>query len=454
MTSSREFAAIVLAAGKGTRMKSRTHKVLHPIAGRPMLDHLLATVDALQPTRKVVVVGAGRDQLEQALGGRADTCLQEPQLGTGHAVQQAEESLSGHTGDVLVLYGDVHFVKGETMQAMLDRLHAEDAPKVVVLGFEPDEPGHYGRVIADADGRIEKMVEFKDASDEERACRLCNSGVMAARSADMFDLLRRVGNDNAQGEYYLVDIVNIANADGDTCAVISAEAPEEVTGINSRAELAAAEAQRQREQREHWMAEGVTLRAPETVFFSYDTELAPDVTIDPNVVFGPGVRVATGAHIKSFSHLEGARVGEGAQVGPYARLRPGAVMGKDSFVGNFVEMKKATLGEGAKASHLTYLGDAEVGAGANIGAGTITCNYDGYFKHKTVIGERAFIGSNSALIAPVRIGADAIVAAGSAVSRDVGDGDLRMVRGEQVVKPGWADRFHDAMKKKKAAAKK
>ncbi|BBI21433.1 bifunctional protein GlmU [Qipengyuania flava] len=454
MTSSREFAAIVLAAGKGTRMKSRTHKVLHPIAGRPMLDHLLATVDALQPTRKVVVVGAGRDQLEQALGERADTCLQEPQLGTGHAVQQAEESLSEHTGDVLVLYGDVPFVKGETMRAMLDRLHAEDAPKVVVLGFEPDEPGHYGRVIADADGRIEKMVEFKDASDEERACRLCNSGVMAARGADMFDLLRRVGNDNAQGEYYLVDIVNIANADGDTCAVISAEAPEEVTGINSRAELAAAEAQWQREQREHWMAEGVTLRAPETVFFSYDTELAPDVTIDPNVVFGPGVSVATGAHIKSFSHLEGARVGEGAQVGPYARLRPGAVMEKDSFVGNFVEMKKATLGEGAKASHLTYLGDAEVGAGANIGAGTITCNYDGYFKHKTVIGERAFIGSNSALIAPVRIGADAIVAAGSAVSRDVGDGDLRMVRGEQVVKPGWADRFHDAMKKKKAAAKK
>lgn len=454
MTSSREFAAIVLAAGKGTRMKSRTHKVLHPIAGRPMLDHLLATVDALQPTRKVVVVGAGRDQLEQALGGRADTCLQEPQLGTGHAVQQAEESLSGHTGDVLVLYADVPFVKGETMRAMLDRLHAEDAPKVVVLGFEPDEPGHYGRVIANADGRIEKMVEFKDASDEERACRLCNSGVMAARGADMFDLLRRVGNDNAQGEYYLVDIVNIANADGDTCAVISAEAPEEVTGINSRAELAAAEAQWQREQREHWMAEGVTLRAPETVFFSYDTELAPDVTIDPNVVFGPGVTVAAGAHIKSFSHLEGASVGEGAQVGPYARLRPGAVMEKDSFVGNFVEMKQATLGEGAKASHLSYLGDAEVGAGANIGAGTITCNYDGYFKHRTVIGDRAFIGSNSALIAPVRIGADAIVAAGSAVSRDVGDGDLRMVRGEQVVKPGWADRFHDAMKKKKAAAKK
>ena len=337
---------------------------------------------------------------------------------------------------------------------MLDRLHAEDRPKVVVLGFEPDDPGHYGRVIADADGRIDKMVEFKDASEEERACRLCNSGVMAARSADMFELLRRVGNDNAQGEYYLVDIVNIANADGDSCAVVSADTPAEVTGINSRAELARAEAQWQELKREEAMTEGVTLTAPDTVFFSWDTDLAADVTVEPHVVFGPGVSVARGARIRAFSHLEGARVGEGCSVGPYARLRPGAVMEKDSFVGNFVEMKQATLGEGAKASHLTYLGDAEVGAGANIGAGTITCNYDGYFKHKTVIGERAFIGSNSALIAPVRIGTDAIVAAGSAVSRDVGDGDLRMVRGEQVVKPGWADRFHDAMKKKKAADRK
>ncbi|MFW2351526.1 bifunctional UDP-N-acetylglucosamine diphosphorylase/glucosamine-1-phosphate N-acetyltransferase GlmU [Qipengyuania sp.] len=454
MSTHREFAAVILAAGKGTRMKSDLHKVLHPIAGRPMLDHLLASVDALKPAKKVVVVGAGREQLEAALGDSAETCLQEPQLGTGHAVQQAEDSLAGHTGDVLVLYGDVPFVKGETMQAMLDRLHAEDRPKVVVLGFEPDEPGHYGRVIADADGRIEKMVEFKDATEEERACRLCNSGVMAARGADLFDLLRRVGNDNAQGEYYLVDIVNVANADGDGCAVISADTPEEVTGINSRAELARAEAQWQELKREEAMEGGVTLTAPETVFFSWDTELAADVTVEPHVVFGPGVSVARGARIRAFSHLEGASVGEDCSVGPYARLRPGAVMEKGAFVGNFVEMKQAVLGEGAKASHLTYLGDAEVGAGANIGAGTITCNYDGYFKYKTVIGERAFIGSNSALIAPVRIGADAIVAAGSAVSRDVGDGDLRMVRGEQVVKPGWADRFHDAMKKKKAAEKK
>ena len=452
--TSREFAAIILAAGKGTRMKSDLHKVLHPIAGRPMLKHLMASVDSLSPARKVVVVGSGREQVEAELGDIARTCLQEPQLGTGHAVQQAEEELAGFTGDVLVLYGDVPFVKGETMQAMLDRLHEADRPKVVVLGFEPDDALSYGRVIADAEGRIAKMVEFKDASEEERGCRLCNSGLMAARAEDMFALLRRVGNDNAQGEYYLPDIVNISIADGETCAAVSTRDPGEVAGINSRAELAAAEGLWQAEQREHWMREGVTLKAPETVFFSYDTQLDRDVVVDQNVVFGPGVSVAKGAHIKAFSHLEGARVGEKAQVGPYARLRPGAVMEEGSFVGNFVEMKKATLGPGAKASHLTYLGDAEVGAGANIGAGTITCNYDGYFKYKTVIGERAFIGSNSALIAPISIGADAIVAAGSAVSRDVADGEMRMVRADQLVKPGWADRFHDTMKKKKAAAKK
>ena len=454
MTTGHDFAAVILAAGKGTRMKSELHKVLHPIAGRPMLHHLMAQVDALFPARKVVVVGSGREQIEAALGADARTCVQDPQLGTGHAVQQAAGELEGFRGDVLVLYGDVPFVKGETMQAMLDRLHAEDAPKVVVLGFEPDDALAYGRVIADAEGRIAKMVEFKDADETERGCRLCNSGLMAARAEDMFALLDRVGNDNAQGEYYLPDIVNIAIADGDVCAAVTTADPGEVAGVNSRAELAAAEAVWQAEQREHWMAEGVTLRAPDTVFFSFDTELAPDVVVEQNVVFGPGVSVAKRARIKSFSHIEGATIGEGAQVGPFARLRPGAVMEKDSFVGNFVEMKAAVLGEGAKASHLTYLGDAEVGAGANIGAGTITCNYDGYFKYRTTIGPRAFIGSNSALIAPVRIGADAIVAAGSAVSRDVADGEMRMVRGEQLVKPGWADRFHDTMKKKKAAAKK
>lgn len=448
------IAAVILAAGKGTRMKSSLHKVLHPIAGRPMLDHLMASVAALEPARQVVVVGSGREQLEAALGDRAQTCLQEPQLGTGHAVQQAEAALAGFGGDVLVLYGDVPFVRPETMQRMLDRLHAPDAPAVVVLGFEPDDTLQYGRVIADDQGRIRKMVEHKDASEAERACRLCNSGLMAARAADLFGLLARVGNDNAQGEYYLVDVVNVANADGRHSAVVVTDEPDEVQGINSRGELAQAEARWQRLKRDAMMAGGVSLVAPETVFFSHDTQIAADVSVEPHVVFGPGVHIASGARIRAFSHLEGATVGEGCEVGPYARLRPGSVMEQGSKVGNFVEMKKATLGPGAKANHLTYLGDAEVGAGANIGAGTITCNYDGYFKYKTVIGERAFIGSNSALIAPVTIGADAIVAAGSAVSRDVAPGELRMVRGEQLVKDGWADRFHDAMKKKKAAAKK
>ncbi|MCP5396530.1 MAG: bifunctional UDP-N-acetylglucosamine diphosphorylase/glucosamine-1-phosphate N-acetyltransferase GlmU [Sphingomonadaceae bacterium] len=449
-----EIAAIILAAGKGTRMKSDLHKVLHPIAGRAMLDHLMASVAELEPARQVVVVGSGREQIEAAVTGRADTCLQEPQLGTGHAVQQAESTLAGFCGDVLILYGDVPFVSADTMRAMIERLHGDDNPAVVVLGFEPEDTLQYGRVVADTNGKITKMVEFKDASEVERACRLCNSGLMAARSSDLFALLARVGNDNAQGEYYLPDIVNIAIADGRSCAAVKTGDPDEVAGINSRAELAEAEGRWQQKRRAQAMADGVSLVAPETVFFSYDTQLGRDVTVEPNVVFGPGVTVADHVTIHAFSHLEGATLHEKAEIGPYARLRPGAVLEEGAKIGNFVEMKKAVLGKGAKANHLTYLGDAEVGAGANIGAGTITCNYDGYFKHKTIIGPRAFIGSNSALIAPVKIGADAIVAAGSAVSRDVADGDLRMVRGEQIVKPGWADRFHDAMKKKKAATKK
>ena len=448
------LAVVTLAAGKGTRMKSDLHKVLHPIAGRPMIEHLLASVAELAPERQVVVVGSGREQLEKQLGGRAAIAVQEPQLGTGHAVQQAEGALAGFSGDVLILYGDVPFVSAATMRAMLDRLHAPDAPEVVVLGFEPAETLQYGRVLAHADGRIAKMVEHKDASEAERACRLCNSGLMAVKAGRLFDLLGKVGNANAQGEYYLVDIVNIANAEGGHCAVVVTDDEGEVAGINSRGELAEAEARWQAARRVRAMAEGATLIAPETVWFAWDTQLGRDVTIEPNVVFGPGVRVADGVTIHAFTSLAGAALESGAEVGPYARLRPGAVLKAGSKVGNFVEVKNAVLGEGAKASHLTYLGDADIGAGANIGAGTITCNYDGYFKYRTVIGERAFIGSNSALIAPVRIGADAIVAAGSAVSRDVDDGELRLVRAEQLVKPGWADRFHDAMKKKKAAAKK
>ena len=451
--TSRPIAAVVLAAGKGTRMKSARHKVLHEVAGRPMIEHLLAALAELEPERTVVVVGDGRDQLEKQLAGRATLVVQEPQLGTGHAVQQAQEALAGFAGDVLVLYADVPFVRAQTMRTMIDRLHLEsDSADIVVLAFEPEDTLQYGRVIANGD-RISWMVEYKDASEKERACRLCNSGLMAVRSELLFDLLAQVGNDNAQGEYYLPDIVNVTIRKGGVCAVVTTPDSDEVAGINSRAELADAEARWQSVRRARAMAEGTSLVVPETVFFAWDTQLGRDVTVEPNVVFGPGVTVADGATIHAFCHIEGAAIGEGVSVGPFARLRPGTKLGKGAKVGNFVEVKNAELGEGAKASHLTYLGDATVGAGANIGAGTITCNYDGYFKHRTVIGERAFIGSNSALIAPVNIGADAIVAAGSAVSRDVAAGELRMVRAEQLVKPGWADRFHDAMKKKKAEAK-
>ena len=448
----RPLAAVVLAAGKGTRMNSSRHKVLHEIAGRPMIEHLLASLAELAPARTVVVVGDGRDQLEKQLAGRADLVVQEPQLGTGHAVQQAEAALKGFEGDVLVLYADVPFVRAETMWAMVARLHvAGDPAEVVVLGFEPADTLQYGRVIANGD-RVSWMVEHKDASEQERACRLCNSGLMAAPAKVLFGLLGQIGNDNAQGEYYLPDIVNVAIRQGGTCAVITTDDPDEVAGINSRGELAAAETRWQQGRRARAMADGATLVAPETVFFAWDTALGRDVTIEPNVVFGGGASVADGATIHAFCHIEGATIGEGVSVGPFARLRPGTKLAKGSKVGNFVEVKNAEFGEGAKANHLTYVGDAAVGAGANLGAGTITCNYDGYFKYRTVIGERAFIGSNSALIAPVSIGADAIVAAGSAVSRDVAAGELRMVRAEQLVKPGWADRFHDTMRKKKAEA--
>ena len=452
-TENSPLAIVVLAAGKGTRMKSDKHKVLHPIAGRAMIDHLLASVAELAPARQVVVAGHGRDQLESALAGRAEIAVQDPQEGTAHAVLQARGALSDFTGNVLVLYADVPFVSADTMRAMIARLHGDDAPAAVVLGFEPDDTLQYGRVIAE-NGRIARMVEHKDASEAERATRLCNSGLMAARAGDLFALLARVGNDNAQSEYYLPDVVNIALGDGRSCAVVTTADPDEVAGINSRAELAEAEGRWQARRRVRAMDEGASLIAPETVWFSWDTRLGRDVTVEPNVFFGPGVSVADGATIRAFCHLEGASLGPNTEVGPYARLRPGAVLEEKAKVGHFVEIKKSVLGKGAKANHLSYIGDADVGAGANIGAGTITCNYDGYFKYKTVIGERAFIGSNSSLIAPVRIGADAIVGAGSAVSRDVAAGELRLVRAEQLVKPGWADRFHDAMKKKKAEAKK
>ncbi|MEM8918992.1 MAG: bifunctional UDP-N-acetylglucosamine diphosphorylase/glucosamine-1-phosphate N-acetyltransferase GlmU [Pseudomonadota bacterium] len=446
--TTRPLAAIILAAGQGTRMKSETHKVLHPIAGKPMLHHLLDTVDAIGVERTVVVVGARREQIEASVADRqVDIAVQEDQLGTGHAVAQAKDALEGFAGDVLILYGDVPMVSASTMQEMITRLNSGTDPRAVVLGFRPDDAGAYGRIIAGEQGEIEKMVEYKDASDTERGVNLCNSGLMAVRSTDLFILLDQISNDNAAGEYYLPDIVMLP---GQQSAVIEVDDPAEVAGVNSRSELAAVEADWQARRREQAMADGVTLIAPETVWFSHDTAISSDVVIEPNVIFGPGVTIASGATVFGHSHIEGATIGVGAKAGPFARLRPGAVLEEGAKIGNFVEMKKAVLGKGAKASHLTYLGDAEVGAGANIGAGTITCNYDGYFKYRTTIGKGAFIGSNSALVAPVNIGDGAIVGAGATVTRDVEAGDLALVRPEQTAKKGWADRFNAVSAKKKA----
>jgi bifunctional UDP-N-acetylglucosamine pyrophosphorylase/glucosamine-1-phosphate N-acetyltransferase len=442
------FAAVILAAGKGTRMRSDRHKVLHPIAGRSMLAHLLASVDALAPRARVVVVGSLREQVEAEVGPGTGVALQEPQLGTAHAVQQAEASLAGFAGDVLVLYGDTPFVQPETLGRMLTRLHEDDAPAIVVLASRPADPLRYGRVIADGD-RILKMVEWKDASEAERAVTLCNSGMLAVRAADLWPLLAVVGNDNAAGEYYLPDIVMIAAAAGRASVVIEAE-PWETAGINSRAELALVEAEWQQRRRAEAMAAGASLLAPETVWFAHDTIVGRDVVIEPNVVFGPGVSIGDNATIRAFSHIEGARIGAGAEIGPFARLRPGAILSERAKIGNFVEVKKAIVGPGAKVNHLSYIGDAEIGAGANIGAGTITCNYDGYLKYRTTIGAGAFVGSNSALVAPVSIGDGAIVAAGSVVTRDVAAGDLAVARGRQEIKPGWAARFREKMAAKKS----
>ena len=452
MIRPRPFAAIILAAGKGTRMKSDVHKVLHPIAGRAMLDHLMGVLEGLGPARKIVVVGSGREQVQGLVDARGgEIVVQEQQLGTAHAVLQAEAKLADFAGDVVILYGDTPLIEAETMAGMLERLNAPDRPGVVVVGFRPKDPAHYGRILADAGGTIEKMVEYKDASSEERTVNLCNSGLLAASATDLFGWLARVGNANAAGEYYLPDVVMLAAREGRRPAVIEAE-PWEMAGVNSRAELALVEAEWQRRRRLKAMADGVTLVAPDTVWFAHDTEIGRDTVIEPNVVFGPGVRIGERACIRAFSHVEGAVVADDAQVGPYARLRPGAEIGEGARVGNFVEVKKARLGPGAKANHLSYLGDAEIGAGANIGAGTITCNYDGFFKYRTNIGEGAFIGSNSALVAPVTIGAGALVGAGSVITRDVAADAVVLARGEQTEKPGRAKAFRERMAAKKKQA--
>ena len=444
------FAVVVLAAGQGTRMRSDTHKVLHPIAGKPMLLHLLDTVEAIGAARQVVVVGKGRDQLEAALAGRGvTTAVQAEQKGTAHAVQMTAPALDGFDGPVLIMYADTPFVTAATLQRMLARLGEADDPGVVVMASSPDDGKAYGRVILGDGDRIARMVEYKDATAEERAVKLCNSGMMAVGSGDLFGWLAKVGNDNAGHEYYLPDVVNVAARSGRHPVAIEGE-PFETAGVNSRAELAHLELDWQRRRREAALEQGATLIDPESVWFSADTKLGRDCTIEPHVVFGPGVRIADGAVIRAFSHIEGAIIATGCEVGPFARLRPGAVMEEGSKIGNFVEMKKARLGKGAKANHLSYLGDADIGDKANIGAGTITCNYDGFGKYATVIGAGAFIGSNSALVAPVTIGAGAIVGAGSVVTKDVAADELAVARAEQRGMKGWAARFRARQMAKKA----
>lgn len=443
-------AAIILAAGQGTRMKSPLPKVLHPVGHRAMLDHAIDAAQALGCDRIIVVVGNHSPQVrahvEARLGADA-IAVQDPPMGTGHAVRAAADLLTDFDGHVVVTYGDVPLLKAHDIAPVFDGDHQG----VSVIGFEAHDPGAYGRLIIEGEALV-AITEAKEASSEVLAITACNSGVMAAPSRLLFELLAEVKNDNAKGEYYLTDVVELARKRGaPTRAVFASE--DSVMGVNAQSELAQAEALFQQTQRDYFLAAGVTMSAPETVHFSYDTEIGAGSIIEPFVVFGPGAKVAERARIRSFSHIEGAKVATGAEVGPYARLRPGADLGENTKVGNFVEVKNARLDTGAKANHLSYIGDGHVGAKANIGAGTIFCNYDGFFKHKTTVGEGAFVGSNSSLVAPVTIGAGAMVGSGSVITRDVEPDALALARGEQTTKLGWAKRFMDTMRAKKAAKK-
>ena len=441
-------ALVILAAGKGTRMESDLPKVLHKIGGAPLLHHAMLSASALEPEHTIVVTGHGADLVEAAaqdFDADAIAVRQDEQLGTAHAVAQAKTALDGFEGDVIVLYGDTPFITTETLEQMIAARTSSD---VVVLGFEAADPGRYGRLIMDGSALMQ-IVEFKDATEAERAVSLCNSGVVCVSKDLLFDLLGAVGNDNAAGEYYLPDIVGIANARGLKATAVTCDEAETL-GINSRLELASAEALFQQSKRRALIEDGVMMQAPDTVFLSFDTIIGRDAEIEPNVIFAPGVTVESGARIRAFSHLEGAHVSRGATVGPFARLRPGAELAEHVHIGNFVEIKNATIEEGAKVNHLTYIGDAQIGARTNVGAGTITCNYDGVMKHKTIIGRDTFIGSNTMLIAPVTVGDEAMTATATVVTKDVPDGAMAISRAEQNNKPGFARKLFSMLRAKKA----
>ena len=441
-------ALVVLAAGQGSRMLSDLPKVLHRLGGVPLVGHALAAGRSLDPERVIVVAGHGADAVGKAvakLDPEAQIALQEQQLGTGHAVAQALPLLDGFEGKVVVLYGDTPFIGADTLAALVS--HPAD---VVVLGFEAADPGRYGRLVVRGD-KLDRIVEYKDADEATRAIALCNSGVMAADAGLLRDLVGRLGNDNAAGEYYLTDVVGLARQEGRSAAVVTCDEAETL-GINTRAELAAAEAAFQARRRDEMLENGVTMADPATVWFSLDTFIGRDAILGQNVVFGPGVTVESGAEILPFCHLEGCHVSAGATVGPFTRLRPGAELGGDVHVGNFVEIKNSVLAEGVKVGHLTYLGDAEVGERTNIGAGTVTCNYDGVGKHRTVIGAEAFIGSDTMLVAPVKVGNRAMTGSGSVITQDVPDEALGLGRARQVTKAGLAKRIMQALRAAKGKA--
>ena len=442
---------IVLAAGKGTRMKSSLPKVMHKVAGRSMLGHVLALASTSGSSATAVVIGPGMDNVRaetSKLQLTASVYVQHQQQGTADAVLAAREAIAAHTGDVIVLYADTPLIQPATIARL--RAVLDQGAGVAVLGFEALDSAGYGRLLTDASGTLVAIREDKDATAAERQVRLCNSGVMAFRLPDLLGTLSAIGNANAKGEYYLTDAIEIARSKGARAAVVVCD-EDEVLGVNARDQLSIAENLWQRRARAAIMANGATLIAPETVWLSYDTIIGQDVIVEPNVFFGPGVVVEDNVEIKANCHFEGARIGRGARIGPFARLRPGAALGEDTHIGNFVEVKNVTMGAGAKANHLAYLGDGSVGAGANIGAGTIFCNYDGFFKHKTEIGDGAFVGSNSSLVAPVKIGAGAYIGSGSVITKDVAAGSLALERSEQDERPGWAQKFRTLMARRKAA---
>ena len=449
--SENKLVAVVLAAGQGTRMKSSLPKVLHKVAGRPMINHLLATVDSLNADKAVVVISEGMKESVAKAVAPHSVAVQHEQLGTGDAVKAALPEFENVSGDVLVLYGDTPLIGKETLEKMLEA--RRNGADVVVLGFTPDDPKRYGRLILDDKGELTEIVEFKEATDEQKAVRLCNSGILCFDAQKLCGWLKKLKKQPGSGEYYLTETVALARADG--CRAVAVEGiEEEMLGVNSREELATMEKIIQRRLRTKFLDQGVTMTDPETVYFSFDTVLGKDVTIEPNVIFETGCVVEDNVEIKGFCHFEGTHIHKNAKVGPFARLRPGADVGEECHIGDFVEIKNATIETGAKVNHLSYIGDARIGSKTNIGAGTITCNYDGFFKSKTDIGAGAFIGSDTVIVAPCTIGDGAMTAAGSVITKDVAANAMAVARGKQTALDGWAEKFREQKKALKEQTKK